>query len=102
MTFYLLDDAELIRSFVSDDLVPPESDVLFLLYAVLMRAKGIDVTASDVHDAWAAWAFGTGDFENASLIPYANLAKEKQMQDTPFVNAIRRAVGYRQLEASGP
>ncbi len=40
-----------------DPAILPKSDVprLFRIYAVLTLAKGTDVTAEDVHDAWAAW-----------------------------------------------
>jgi hypothetical protein len=52
---YLLDDAALIRSELSAELEPPpDSSDLLTLYAVLMRVRGEQLAASDVHDAWAA------------------------------------------------
>ena len=53
---YLDETADAIRASVPDGVdVPPDARDLFLAYAVLLRAKGPAVTASDVHDAWVAW-----------------------------------------------
>jgi hypothetical protein len=91
MTSYLAEDARLIRSELPDGVKPPgDSDGLFVLYAVLMRAKGERVTLSDVHDAWAAWTLATqGDHK--SLVPFESLDPETQDEDSPYVEAIRRA-----------
>lgn len=52
---YLDADARLIRAFLPPGLATLDAThPLFLLYAVLLRAKGEAVTLSDVHDAWAA------------------------------------------------
>ncbi|XBB68211.1 hypothetical protein ABFU82_02565 [Nocardioides sp. WV_118_6] len=70
--------------------VPDDADGLFLLYAVLMRAKGADVRAADVHDAWGAWMTQT-DPEHDSLVPFDQLSSATQAEDSPFLIAIRRA-----------
>lgn len=93
---YLLDDADLIRSELPAELdVPPTSADVFTLYAVLMRAKGDQVTASDVHDAWAAWML-TQRKRHDAFVPYEDLSPAKQHLDDPYVTAIRRAARRRQ------
>src|SRR5262249_13093175 len=92
---YLSKDADLIRSELPEGVQPPEkSDGLFMLYAVLMRAKGVDVTLSDVHDAWAAWISSTAG-QHKSLVPFESLGPETQQQDLPYVEAIHRAARRR-------
>ena len=95
MTSYLTEDASLIRSELPEGANPPaDSDGLFVLYAVLMRAKGERVTLSDVHDAWAAWTLTTqGD--HISLMPFESLDPVTQHEDSPYVEAIRRAARRR-------
>ncbi|MGV0771784.1 DUF7701 domain-containing protein [Mycobacterium syngnathidarum] len=93
---YLDDDAELIRSCVPDgDAVPEDSDDLFVLYAVLMRAKGEETQASDVHDAWSAWML-RNEPGHESIRPFDQLAASVQSEDTPFLVAIRAAAARRQ------
>jgi hypothetical protein len=92
---YLSEDAKLIRSELPEDVRPPaDSDGLFTLYAVLMRAKGENVTPSDVHDAWAAWISCT-EGQHKSLVPFESLSPETQQEDYPYVDAIRRAARRR-------
>ena len=67
--------------------VPPDAGPLFLAYAVLLRAKGEDVTASDVHDAWVAW-MQPRDADHAALRPYAELPAEVRALDEPYLRAI--------------
>jgi hypothetical protein len=88
---YLSEDADLIRSELPESARPPEnSGGLFLLYAVLMRAKGESVTPSDVHDAWAAWISAT-EGQHDSLVPFESLDPKTQDEDLPYVEAIHRA-----------
>jgi hypothetical protein len=88
---YLRDDAGLIRSHLSPLAQPPEdADALFLIYAVLMRAKGEQVTEVDVHDAWAAWMESRNP-EHPALLPFESLAAATQRHDVPYVEAIRAA-----------
>jgi hypothetical protein len=92
---YLDTDAELIRSCLPDGTAVPEnSDVLFVLYAVLMRAKGEGTQASDVHDAWSAWMSGS-EPEHESIRPYDELSPSVQDEDAPFLTAIRSAARAR-------
>lgn len=60
------------------------------MYAVLARAKGAAVTASDVHDAWAAW-MESRDEEHDAIRPFELLSKDIKDEDMPFVEAIRKA-----------
>jgi hypothetical protein len=61
---------------------------LFRLYAVLALAKGEAVQASDVHNAWVAWMQGR-EPDHEALRPFADLDRETQEADAPFVLAIR-------------
>jgi len=62
---------------------------LFLVYAVLLLAKGRHVTAEDVHNAWVAWKEMHGA-THESMVPFADLDAQTQAEDSPFVAAIRR------------
>jgi hypothetical protein len=87
---YLDDIADAIKREVPADALPSgDTTQLFRMYAVLARAKGEAVEASDVHDAWAAWMAGI-DPEHVSLRPYADLAPGTRAADRTFVDAIRR------------
>ncbi|WP_329220594.1 hypothetical protein [Streptomyces microflavus] len=93
---YLQDDAELIRGLVREGVgIPDESDALFMLYAVLLRSKGVSVTRSDVHDAWSAWATLTQG-SHKSIVPYGDLDASTKEEDEPFVEAIRLAASQRE------
>lgn len=61
---------------------------LFLIYAVLLLAKGEQVTREDVHNAWVAWVLGR-DETHESAIPFSDLPREVQDEDSPYVIAIR-------------
>lgn len=68
---------------------PPDEDLpLYRLYAVLLLAKGEQVTSEDVHNAWAAWA-SDHDPENRNLLPFKELSLSVQRKDERYVNAIR-------------
>ena len=84
--------ANVIRSHVALELVPDDSDDLFLIYAVLGLAKGAAVSASDVHDAWVAWCELRGEI-HPSAIPFDDLDSDVKAKDQPFVDAIHRALG---------
>jgi hypothetical protein len=86
---YLDDIAASIREAVPKEALPSEDTTdLFLSYAVLLLAKGEDVTREDVHNAWVAWMLAE-DEEHESLVPYAELPSATQAEDSPFVIAIR-------------
>lgn len=95
MTSYLAEDADLIRAELPAGTKPPaQSEGLFILYAVLMRAKGEAVTPADVHDAWTAWILSTRG-EHKSLVPFESLDPDVQEEDLPYVEAIHRAARHR-------
>jgi hypothetical protein len=95
MTTYLERDAELIRQRLPEGTaVPEDSDDLFLMYAVLLRAKGVGVQASDVHDAWSAWMLRV-DPGHESIRPFGELDAETRGEDGPFLVAIRAAAARR-------
>lgn len=86
---YLATLAGQIRARVSTDNLPEEdTHGLFLGYAVLLLAKGEDVTASDVHNAWVAW-MASREPTHEALVPYELLGAEAAEMDEPFVQAIR-------------
>lgn len=88
---YLDAIADCIRSYVPTDRLPQDNvEALFRLYAVLLQAKGGDVTKSDVHDAWSVWT-ATLIADHKSLIPYEDLPEDVQEEDQVFVDAIRKA-----------
>jgi hypothetical protein len=93
---YLAEDAQLIRKLLPHEVASQsdDADALFLGYAVLMRVKGLNCTASDVHDAWAAWMLGR-DPDHPALVPFDNLPPNIQRRDLPFVYAIHAAVRVR-------
>ena len=94
MTSYLADDARLIRSMLTADARPPDdAEALFLIYAVLMRAKGTQVTCADVHNAWVAW-MQIKDRDHPALAPFEALESATQRADEPYVRAIRRAAEF--------
>ena len=99
---YLDDEAELIRSLLPPHVRPPEnSHGLFVLYAVLMRAKGEHTSLSDVHDAWAAWR-QQEDPSHACLVPFPDLDEPTRELDVPYLYAIRAASRMRARRAANP
>lgn len=61
---------------------------LFRIYAVLLLARGQEVSPADVHNAWVAWMSGL-DKSHEALVPYTDLAADVAAQDRPYVEAIR-------------
>lgn len=95
MTSYLERDADLIRKCLPAGVgAPDDSDELFILYAVLLRAKGVDTQAADVHDAWSAWMLGV-DPGHESIRPFDDLDRSTRGEDGPFLLAIRTAARSR-------
>ncbi|MEU0374987.1 hypothetical protein ABZ070_33290 [Streptomyces sp. NPDC006283] len=88
---YLDTLADLIRSCLPPDAEPPaDSDDLFRIYAVLLKAKGEQVTDEDVHNAWSAWMQSV-DSTHAALVPFRDLDPETRAFDAPYARAIRAA-----------
>lgn len=67
-----------------------DADDLLRAYAVLLRAKGAEVTLSDIHDAWSAW-MAKRNPEHESLVSHENLPDDVREQDRVFATAVRRA-----------
>ncbi len=87
---YLDDIAVRIRDQVSSDRLPGgDTTGLFRSYAVLALALGSRVRLSDVHNAWVAWMLALHP-EHPALAPFDELPADKQQQDAPFADAIRR------------
>ena len=85
---YLDDVAQRIRGAVSANALPDEDTTsLFRMYAVLLLAKGKDVTREDVHNAWVAWMLSRGE-HHESMVPFTDLPPGTQAEDSPFVVAI--------------
>jgi hypothetical protein len=77
-----------IQRIADPDAVPPDEDMpLYRLYALLLLAKGKDVIAEDVHNAWVAWA-SDHDPENRNLLPFKELSLRVQGKDQAYVDAI--------------
>ncbi|GDY71052.1 hypothetical protein SAV31267_005370 [Streptomyces avermitilis] len=70
---------------------------MFRIYAVLLEAKGEQVTDEDVHNAWSAWMQSV-DSSHAALIPFFDLPPETRAFDAPYAEAIREAA--RQIRRS--
>jgi hypothetical protein len=87
---YLDDLAAEIRSEVPDAVrLDEDTTDLYLIYAVLLLAKGDGATREDVHNAWAAWkAIRREDHE--SVRPFDELSDATKDEDSPFVTAIRQ------------
>lgn len=95
MLNYIERDAAFVRDNLPEGTdVPDGSEALFRAYAVLMRAKGVDTQAADVHDAWSAW-MAASDPEHESIVPFADLDEATRAEDAPFLLAIRRAAAAR-------
>lgn len=88
---YLDNLAQTIRQEIADVDLPSESTRdLFLIYAVLLLAKGELVSNQDVHNAWVSWMEIRGE-THESMIPFSELPSSTQAEDSPFAVAIRRA-----------
>jgi hypothetical protein len=95
---YLQKIAAEIRNNVPEDALPKEdTSQLFLIYAVLLLARGDDVSRADVHNAWAAW-MSTRSEDHESIVPFSELPPETQAQDSAFMIAIRAAARARSLK----
>jgi hypothetical protein len=92
---YLSKLATQIRAEVPESNLPDaDTEPLFLMYAVLLLAKGAEVEPHDVHNAWAAWMTQRNE-DHESLSEFSELPESVQRQDLPFVEAIRRVARRR-------
>jgi hypothetical protein len=86
---YIADVAAEIQAAVPPEALPSgDTDELFLIYAVLALAKGLDVEARDIHNAWAAW-MSTKDPHHESIVPYDDLSPDVRREDDAYVAAVR-------------
>jgi hypothetical protein len=87
---YLQAIAEEIRANATGEAANPdaEPDPVYLIYAVLARALGPNVTASHVHDAWVAACEIEGR-EGPLHIKFEDLDADTRALDEPFAQAIR-------------
>ena len=100
MSSYLEQLAAEIHAEIDPALVPRgDTTSLWRIYAVLVRAKGVDVQASDVHDAWTAWALGAKPAHEA-LLPFEQLDRATQAKDEPYLAALQ-AVAARHKQPLG-
>lgn len=81
--------AEIWRTAEPDSVLSDEDLPLYRIYAVLLLAKGLDVVAEDVHNAWVAWAC-EHDAESRSLLPFKELSLRTQSKDQPYLDAIHQ------------
>jgi hypothetical protein len=87
---YISDLAAEIRAAVPPASLPEgDANELFFIYAVLALAKGVDVEARDIHNAWAAW-MSTREPQHASIVPYEDLPSDVRREDDPYVAAVRQ------------
>lgn len=85
--------AEAIRQAVPQEALPDgNTSSLFRTYAVLLLAKGENVSRADVHNAWVAW-MAEQDPDHESLVPFSDLDPDTQAEDSPYVVAIRAVAG---------
>lgn len=96
---YLEETADRIQQLVPADLLPPDSEALLLMYAVLARAKGTATTSEDVHDAWTAWMLMRGK-RHRSIRAFDDLPAAVRAEDEPFAQAIRQAASE-QIDSAG-
>lgn len=80
--------AEIQREAEPESSPPDDYLSLYRQYAVLLLAKGNDVTDEDVHNAWAAWA-SDHEPESDKIIPFKELSLSTQRKDDPYVLAIQ-------------
>ena len=87
---YISEISERIRCEVPQEVLPEgDTDLLFLMYAVLALTVGKDVRAEDVHDTWSAWMTHL-DPSHESIKPFSQLDSETKKTDQPFVDAIMK------------
>lgn len=91
MTNFYLDKIaiDISKSADSDAIMSDEDLPLYRIYAVLLLAKGQDVTAEDVHNAWAAWAC-VYEPDSQNIIPFKELSHRVQQKDKLYVDTIHK------------
>lgn len=85
---------EILQAVPVDALPDDDTSTLFLIYAVVLLARGGDTGRDDVHNAWVAWMTIKG-LQHNSMVPFAELPSDTQAEDSPFVIAIRTVAHLR-------
>ena len=84
---YLEEDAGKIRAHVAGQLLPGQE----IIYALLLRVAGLNTTAENVHDGWAAWRLLCRPNDtHKDLIPYDDLNPATQILDEPYAQLSER------------
>lgn len=97
---YLESLAKEIQQAVSGDALPTDdTSNLFLMYAVVLLARGEEASREDVHNAWVAWMITKGE-QHESMVPFAELPRSTQDEDSPFVIAIRTVARNRSISGN--
>lgn len=92
---YLDDTAQAIKARVPREALPEgDTQTLFRIYAVLALAKGSQVDAEDVHNAWVVW-MAERDPRHSSIKPFQELDANTRRSDDPYVGAIRSVAAER-------
>jgi len=66
-----------------------DTDLLFLIYAVLALEGRQNIRREDVHNAWVAWMTHR-DPSHESIKPYGRLDSTVRDEDQPFLDAIKK------------
>lgn len=85
-----------IQSSIDLGAVDDEDLLLYRIYAVLLLAKGKNVTSEDVHNAWAVWAC-EHEPDSRNLVPFKDLPEDVQHKDDPYAEIIRRIAEQLQI-----
>lgn len=94
---YIAPMARRIRDLaVVDAEVPGDAALLFEMYALLARSKGVNTELKDVHDAWVVWMTALGE-SHPSMVPFEDLDRDTQREDEPFLQAIRTAATEQEI-----
>jgi hypothetical protein len=97
MTYLEILSREIRDAVPSEALPDDDTSGLFLIYAVLLLAKGEEVRREDVHNAWVVWMTGKGE-QHPSMVPFSQLPPATQAEDSPFVVAVRTVARKRRQE----
>lgn len=92
---YIEDIAREIERQIEPGMRPSnDAQALYRLYSLLVLATGTQTTLENVHDAWSVW-MTTVDARHPALVPFNKLSAEKQEEDRPYRDAIRRVAESR-------
>lgn len=92
---YIDDLAALVEAQLPPTSRPPEhATELYRLYALLALTTGEATSLENVHDAWSTWMVGVNP-KHESLVPFADLPPEVQIEDAIYRDAIMRVTRQR-------